>query len=147
MNTLSKSFSEFIAPLITPLILIATVVGFVCLVLAAKCSKTTLKDIDKYSEKKFKKNQFRLIAVPYTIFNAVVSILPLLGMLGTVTALVNIDLSGELDSVRGDFFIALDTTMWGLVSSIILKTLNAPVQPDIERAEEKLLDLMKQTYF
>ncbi len=147
MDGITKSLAEILAKITTPLIFGLFAISLACLVFASIFSGIILKQIDKYSDKKFKKSQHDLVSGTYTVFHAFASILPLLGMLGTVVSLLTIDLGGELENVKGSFFVALDTTMWGLVGSIILKCINAFLQTKIENAEDKLSELMKKTYY
>lgn len=147
MDGITNSFAGLLAKITTPTIFVLFAISLACLWISRWKAKSTLKVITKYSEKDFKKAMYDIVVVPYTIFHAFASILPLLGMLGTVVSLLTIDLGGELDSVKGSFFVALDTTMWGLVGSIILKFINAFCQVDIETAEEKLSELMKKTFY
>ena len=147
MDGITNSFAAVLSKITTPLIFGLFAISLACLVFAALFSSIALKQIDKYTDKKFKSSQYYLIAGTYTVFHAFASILPLLGMLGTVVSLLTIDLGGEMDNIKGSFFLALDTTMWGLVGSIILKFINAFLQTKIETAEEKLSELMKKTFF
>lgn len=147
MDGITNSLAEILAKITTPLIFGLFAISLACLVFASIFSGIILKQIDKYSDKKFKKSQYDLVSGTYTVFHAFASILPLLGMLGTVVSLLTIDLGGELENVKGSFFVALDTTMWGLVGSIILKCINAFLQTKIETAEDKLSELMKKTFY
>ena len=61
----------------------------------------------------------------YTVFTACISIFPLWGMFGTVKALIGLDLTGELESVREHFFEALTSTAWGIIFAILFKILHA----------------------
>ncbi len=147
MDGITNSLAEILAKITTPLIFGLFAISLACLVFASIFSGIILKQIDKYSDKKFKKSQYDLVSGTYTVFHAFASILPLLGMLGTVVSLLTIDLGGELENVKGSFFVALDTTMWGLVGSIILKCINAFLQTKIETAEDKLSELMKKSFY
>lgn len=60
-----------------------------------------------------------------SLFTTFISIFPLWGMFGTVSALLRLDLSGELSQVQGNFFEALTSTAWGILFAIGFKVLNA----------------------
>lgn len=79
----------------------------------------------------------RFLTVVYSLFLTLVSLFPLLGMLGTVASLLTLDLStGNMAGVRNNFFNALTSTAWGIVFSIIFKVLNACVSDFIENQIE-----------
>lgn len=66
------------------------------------------------------------LTVANSVFVTLITIFPLLGMYGTVSALLNVDLSaGNLENARVNFFAALTSTAWGIVFSIAFKLLNA----------------------
>lgn len=67
-------------------------------------------------------------------------------MLGTVLALLNLDLSGETSALKNNFFQALDTTEWGIIFAVFFKVLNAFFQPYIEAQIEKLKKLLEKSY-
>ena len=72
-----------------------------------------------------------------------ITIFPLLGMFGTVRALIKINLSGEMDSFRQEFFGALTSTAWGIIFAVIFKLINAYFEYRIVsqiEAAEKLQD-------
>jgi len=80
------------------------------------------------------------LTVVNSVFVTLITIFPLLGMYGTVRALLNVDLTAEnLASARVNFFGALTSTAWGIVFSIAFKLLNALtahyVQTQIEAAD------------
>lgn len=77
----------------------------------------------------------------YTLFTTLITLFPLFGMLGTVIALLNLNLSGEItsmDSIKTNFFNALTSTAWGLIFSIFFKLLNAKIIPDVKDTMLKL---------
>ena len=67
----------------------------------------------------------RRLDILYTVFTAFISIFPLWGMFGTVKALIGLDLTGDLVSVREHFFEALTSTAWGIIFAIVFKILHA----------------------
>lgn len=67
-----------------------------------------------------------------------ISIFPLLGMLGTVIGLLGLDLaSGDMDNIKNNFFIALTSTAWGIIFSVIFKVAHAcfPCRPCSSEAQ------------
>ena len=73
-----------------------------------------------------------------------ISFFPLLGMLGTVTALLKLDLTEANDSVKNNFFDALTSTAWGIVFSLIFKGMNAFIETDIEDITDKADKLISE---
>ena len=79
----------------------------------------------------------------YNFFTTMITIFPLLGMFGTVRALIRINLGGEMDSFRQEFFGALTSTAWGIIFAVIFKLINAYFEYRIVsqiEAAEKLQD-------
>ena len=76
-----------------------------------------------------------------------ITIFPLLGMLGTVSGLLGLDLAnGDMDNIKNNFFIALTSTAWGIVFSVIYKIINALFSSGIEEQIEnaKQLSMSKE---
>ncbi|MBP0966929.1 MAG: MotA/TolQ/ExbB proton channel family protein [Oscillospiraceae bacterium] len=71
------------------------------------------------------RTQRQKLNVCYSAFTAFISIFPLWGMFGTVTALLALDMNGDLSSVQENFFTALTSTAWGILFAIAFKVLNA----------------------
>ena len=90
------------------------------------------KEITKNIEAAFKKYMYYLLDIPYTVFIVLISLFPLLGMLGTVSALLTLDITGATEGLKANFFQALDTTGLGLICAIVGKLINAFFQPHIE---------------
>lgn len=73
----------------------------------------------------------------YTLFVTLISIFPLLGMLGTVIGLLGLDLaSGDMDNIKNNFFIALTSTAWGIIFSILFKIGYALIADNVEEQIE-----------
>lgn len=73
----------------------------------------------------------------YVLFTNICAIFPLMGLLGTVMALI--PMVGEMDTSL--FFMALTSTFWGIVFAIIFKALNGYLQALVEENNE-----LVQTY-
>lgn len=102
------------------------------------------KRVTKGSEANFKKLMYGLIVVLYNTFIVLISLFPLAGMLGTVSALVTLDISGATDALKDNFFQALDTTGMGLICAIVFKLVNAVFQPHIEDCIAKAKRLLEK---
>lgn len=91
-------------------------------------------------------NHYKSLNRNYTVFVTVVSIFPLLGMFGTVIALLSIDMSNvdALNSAKTSFFDALTSTVWGLIFAIVFKFVNACAFSDVEDLIQRLLTLKKK---
>ena len=84
----------------------------------------------------------------YELFTALISCFPLLGMLGTVIALLSLDMTGAMESIKDNFFDALTSTAWGIIFSVIFKLVNAyyiavPVEEAIEKADQTVMGVGK----
>lgn len=73
----------------------------------------------------------------YGWFVNMVSVFPLLGMIGTVLALLSLDLSSSNDSITSNFFGALTSTFWGAVFGTGFKLADSSVSTKIEMANER----------
>ena len=87
------------------------------------------------------------LSTVYTVLLALISIFPLLGMLGTVLALLDLDITNASEALQNDFFAALNTTAVGLVCSIIFKILTSLFQAEIEMQEERASQYLEKRYF
>ena len=73
-----------------------------------------------------------------------ISLFPLVGMLGTVSALLTLDISAATDGLKSNFFQALDTTGMGLIFAIVFKFANAFLQPQIEERITKAKKMLEK---
>ena len=64
-------------------------------------------------------------------YSILTTIFPLLGILGTVCALLQV--RGDFSNVKGGFMLALSSTFWGLVAAIVSKAGEGFFSPDIDR--------------
>lgn len=124
---------ETLNPYIIPIMWAMAGASLVLLVFALATAKWFFdKEIAKGGEKAFKRVMYYLMDIPYTVFIVLISLFPLMGMLGTVCALLTLDLGGETEALKSNFFQALDTTAWGLIFAIFFKLINSVFQPYIE---------------
>ena len=91
-------------------------------------------------------DSYRKINTRYTLFITLISIFPLLGMLGTVLALLGLDMSSAeaISSAKNNFFGALTSTAWGIIFAVGFKIVNAKLFPDVEDLIQRHLTLIKQ---
>ena len=135
-----------LAPYVSTIIVCSAVICAGVLILTIIVSKHICKEMSSKNDSQHKAWSFNWINCFYNIFLALVSIFPLLGMLGTVLALLGLDLSsGATEQLKQQFFLALDTTAWGLFFSIIFKILHSLFQTKIETAVEKIDELLKKS--
>ncbi len=73
----------------------------------------------------------------YTAFLDLISAFPLLGMIGTVWALLQLTANGADDMITSSFFGALTSTFWGAVFGVIGKLLDCILSPLIEDNNER----------
>lgn len=102
------------------------------------------RKIDENSGKDIKRELYRWLDVLYTIFIVLISLFPLFGMLGTVSALLTLDISGATEELKANFFQALDTTGLGLIFAIIFKIVNACQQSQIEETISKAKKMLEK---
>lgn len=91
-------------------------------------------------------DSYRKINTQYTLFITLISIFPLLGMLGTVLALLGLDLSSAeaISSAKNNFFGALTSTAWGIIFAVTFKIVNARLFADTEDLIQRHLALIKK---
>lgn len=67
--------------------------------------------------------EFYKIRSRYDMYTQLISIFPLLGILGTVSGLMSQVVAEDMDALNASLDIALGSTFWGLVFAIFLKPL------------------------
>ena len=89
---------------------------------------------------------YRKINSSYTLFITLISIFPMLGMLGTVLALLGLDMStaDAISSAKNNFFGALTSTAWGIIFAVVFKIINARYFADVEDLIQRHLALIKK---
>lgn len=71
----------------------------------------------------------------YQIFISITSIMPLLGILGTVVALLGIT-ALEQSVIQANFLTALSSTFWGITGAIICRVVEGTLTPVVERNQD-----------
>lgn len=129
---LGNDFYIFFAAIMTSVVFLA-VRSF------AKVIKRDMKAIIKEGNKLYAKRLYNWTSRGYTIFITLISIFPLLGMFGTVCGLLGLDLAaGNMENIKANFFIALTSTAWGIIFSILYKILHAFFADEIESCIEAI---------
>lgn len=80
----------------------------------------------------------------YSVFVNITGIFSLLGILGTVLALLR--LTGDIQNMTSNFCGALTSTFWGLVSAIIFKSIDGLISARIE-ANDKFTTLYLESKY
>ncbi len=127
-------------------ILISAFLTVLCLLLVRYYNKKTKKEINKFEQEKnisYTTHVYNWLTASYTLFITAISIFPLLGMFGTVKALLELDLS-NINNAKNNFFDALTSTTWGIIFSIGFKIVNAFISTSVENNIQKLADLIKK---
>jgi len=127
------------------LVAIATFFFMIITVLMSLAIKNRVKDWKKQKNKPFSKFLLYWSSKCYTLFTTMITIFPLLGMLGTVCGLLGLDLAnGDMDNIKNNFFIALTSTAWGIIFSVIFKILHALISDGVEERIETAKKLSEE---
>ena len=78
----------------------------------------------------------------YTMFVTLTNIFPLMGILGTVIALI--PMVQHVENIQQNFYIALTSTLWGLIFAIFFKILDGVLLPRIERNNRGIEDYLEK---
>lgn len=116
------------------------IADFILLILSFIVAVIVKKD---FSEGKESRRFYYLLDILYTLAITLISLFPLLGMFGTVKALLELDMSQEMSVLQTRFFSALTSTAWGIIFSVIFKIINSLFQPYIENQINKAKAALK----
>jgi len=95
--------------------------------------KNRAADWKNVKNKPFTKFLVYCLSRLYTLFTTMITLFPLLGMLGTVCGLLGLDLAPDnMDNIKNSFFLALTSTAWGIIFSVIFKVLNAFISDGVD---------------
>ena len=78
----------------------------------------------------------------YSMFTNLTGIFPLLGILGTVISLI--PMVQDMANMQHNFFVALTSTLWGLVFAIFFRVMDAMLSPHIERNNRGIDDYLEK---
>ena len=122
------------------LILIAAIVTLFFMISSISMARAIKSRTKEWKEQKnipFSRFLVRHLNKSYTMFTTMITIFPLLGMLGTVFGLLGLDLAaGDMENIKNNFFIALTSTAWGIIFSVIFKLINAFISDFLEEQIE-----------
>jgi len=92
-------------------------------------------------------NRHYKIEIFASVMSTMVQIFPLLGILGTILAIAQtaFQSGGQMDvsSLSNAFVLAMDTTILGIVFSIIFMVVESALEPKIERVINESMDFKK----
>ena len=95
--------------------------------------------------KRFINFLIRNLNTEYNLFTTMITIFPLLGMFGTVRALLELNLATEeMAELQVHFFDALTSTAWGIFFAVIFKLLNAAIEYDTINQIEIIQNIMNK---
>lgn len=135
-KTLSASILGYDFPIL--LLAIASFVFFLITISMAKAIKKRRIEWQKNKNVQFSSFLLHGLSRFYTLFGTTISLFPLFGMLGTVFGLLGLDLAnGNMDNIKNNFFVALTSTAWGIIFSVIYKFLDAFVADYVEEQIEE----------
>lgn len=125
---------------------------FVCALLAVGClfairfsNKTVDRSFELWKSENYYSNFiYKTLTLAYSVFVTLITIFPLLGMFGTVKALLNLNLTDEstILNARNSFFDALTSTAWGIIFAVIFKVVNAVISKHAEDNIAKMSELI-----
>lgn len=130
------------------IIFIALAVAIIFLGSSLFWGTTVSHFFDKSNGNGLKKRTYYWLDISYTIFVATISMFPLFGMLGTVISLIELGSVFQVDGaningIKADFFLALTSTAWGIIFSLLFKFINAIVQPFLENQIDRAKKILK----
>ena len=145
LDVFSKMFSSIVSS-DTIILVIAVLTGVIFWSLCKKKNEFRNNFPRWKNEHRFRKINAKNTSLKkwHNIFITLISFFPLLGMLGTVTALLKLDLTEATGDVKNNFFDALTSTAWGIVFSLIFKGMNAFIETEIEDIVDKAEKLLAE---
>lgn len=125
-------------------ILWAAIIELILFTCSYSLAKNASARIEKQKNKKKRCTNKALISL-YNVFCTGISIFPLLGMFGTVMALLGLDLAAnDMTNIRNNFFMALTSTAWGIIFSIVFKILHAVYEDFFTKQIDESTKLVKE---
>ena len=125
---------------------------FLCALIAVGCllairfaNKTVDRSFEHWKSENYYSNLiYKMLTLSYSVFVTFITIFPLLGMFGTVKALLRLNLAdeGAILNARSSFFDALTSTAWGIIFAVIFKVVNAVISKHAEDNIEKMSELI-----
>lgn len=145
LDVLAKMISSIVSS-DTIILIVAVLTGVIFWNIIKKKNEFRTNFYKWKQERRFKKINAKTGSLKkwHNIFITLISFFPLLGMLGTVVALLKLDLTEANDSVKNNFFDALTSTAWGIVFSLGFKGANAFIETEIQDYIDKAEKLIKE---
>lgn len=124
---------------------IITLFAYLWCLISAIATKKDLKNEEKVNEV-WARRMYKNTNYSCTIFVSLISLFPLLGMFGTVCGLLGLDLAtGDMENIKNNFFMALTSTAWGIIFSVLFKLVYAFSEDYIEEQIEIAKKLSEET--
>ena len=122
-------------------IFLCALISVGCLIVIRIMNKKVDRSFELWKSENFYSNFiYKALSLSYSVFVTLITIFPLLGMLGTVKSLLVLNFIDEnaiLDA-RNSFFDALTSTAWGIIFAILFKVVNAVISKHTEDNVEKV---------
>lgn len=109
-------------------IFLAAMGAVVCLFFVDNSNKKIDESFELWKNQNFYSSMiYKRLTIAYSLFVTLITIFPLLGMFGTVVALLRLNFVDEnaVLNARNNFFDALTSTAWGILFAIVFKVFNA----------------------
>lgn len=126
-------------------IIVCAAVSVACLMMVYRANQDIDDQFEAWKqENHYSKRVYSSLTLSYSIFVTLITIFPLLGMLGTVKSLLMLNFADDnaMLNARNSFFDALTSTAWGIIFAIIFKIINAFVSKHTEDNIEKISELI-----
>ena len=125
-------------------ILIAAIIEVILFLVCYLLAEGVFVKIEKQKNKKKRCTNAALINT-YNLLTTGISIFPLLGMFGTVGALLGLDMSAaDMANIKHNFFLALTSTAWGIIFSVVFKIAHAWNEDYFNKKIEESTKLVKE---
>ena len=118
-----------------------------CLIVIRLSNKKIDRSFELWKSENYYSNFiYKTLTLSDSIFVTLITIFPLLGMLGTVKSLLVLNFADEnaILNARNSFFDALTSTAWGIIFAIIFKVVNAVISKHTEDNIEKMTELISR---
>ena len=126
-------------------IFVCAAVCVVCLVVIRLSNKKIDRSFELWKSENYYSNFiYKARTLSSSVFVTLITIFPLLGMLGTVKSLLVLNFGDEnaILNAKSSFFDALTSTAWGIIFAILFKVINAVISKHTEDNIEKISGLI-----
>ena len=118
-----------------------------CLVAIRLSNKKIDRSFELWKSENYYSNFiYKALTLSSSVFVTLITIFPLLGMLGTVKSLLVLNFGDEnaILNARSSFFDALTSTAWGIIFAILFKVVNAVICRHTEDNIDKVSGLISR---